>query len=68
MGAVGYRWDSNWRLEFELAFRQNDWERAAGGTQTGSQSQFTQMVNVAYDIELTDRLSLSLGAGVGGFF
>lgn len=66
MGSVGYRWDSNWRLEFELAFRQNDWERTAGGTNTGELSQFSQMLNVAYDIELTDRLALSLGAGVGG--
>jgi OmpA-OmpF porin, OOP family len=66
MGAVGYRWDSNWRLEFELAFRQNDWEQTVGGTNTGDISQFSQMVNLAYDFELTDRLNLSLGAGIGG--
>jgi OmpA-OmpF porin, OOP family len=66
MGSVGYRWDSNWRLEFELAFRSNDWERTLGGTNNGDHSQFSQMLNVAYDIELTDRMNLTLGAGIGG--
>jgi opacity protein-like surface antigen len=66
MGAVGYRWDSNWRLEFELAFRENDFETLAPAAGTGQVTQFSQMLNAVYDIDLTDRLSLGLGAGVGG--
>jgi OmpA-OmpF porin, OOP family len=66
MGAVGYRWDSNWRLEFELAFRSNDFATLAPALGTGQVTQFSQMVNAIYDLELTDRLSLGLGAGLGG--
>jgi outer membrane protein OmpA-like peptidoglycan-associated protein len=67
MGAVGYRWDSNWRLEFELAFRKNDWDVALP-LNSGDMSQFSQMINLAYDIRLNDNLALSLGAGIGGSF
>lgn len=66
MGSVGYRWDSNWRLEFELAFRQNDWEEKLPNTNTGELTQFTQMVNMIYDFPLSDRATLSFGAGLGG--
>lgn len=66
MGSVGYRWDSNWRFEFELAFRQTDWEQKPAGTTTGELTQFTQMVNMIYDFPLTDRTTLSVGAGLGG--
>jgi OmpA-OmpF porin, OOP family len=66
MGSVGYRWDSNWRVEFELAFRQNDWERKIGGPNTGELTQFSQMINLAYDFPLSDRMTLSVGAGLGG--
>lgn len=66
MGSIGYRWDTNWRLEFELAFRQNDWESTPGPVNTGEISQFSQMLNVAYDIPLSEHLTLSLGAGIGG--
>lgn len=68
---VGYRWESNWRLELELGYRANDVDCVsfAGGPCGGINadvSQFTQMVNVIYDIPLDDRLTLSLGAGLGG--
>jgi outer membrane protein OmpA-like peptidoglycan-associated protein len=66
MGSVGYRWDSNWRLEFELAFRQNDWETKAPGVGSGEQTQFTQMVNMIFDFPINDRTTLSFGAGLGG--
>jgi outer membrane protein OmpA-like peptidoglycan-associated protein len=66
MGSVGYRWDSNWRLEFELAFRQNDWDTKTGAPNSGELTQFTQMVNMIFDFPLSDRTTLSFGAGLGG--
>lgn len=65
MGTVGYRWDSNWRLEFELAFRRNDYD-TTGFVSNGDVSQFSQMLNAFYDIPLSDRTTLSLGVGIGG--
>src|ERR1700687_1506284 len=75
MTEVGYRWENNWRLEFELGYRDNDVSclsfppnpNCLGGF-NADVSQFTQMVNVLYDIPLTDDLTLSLGAGFGGDF
>lgn len=67
MGQIGYSWDSGWRLEFELGYRSNDGTLAVGVVQRAIEvTQFTQMVNVIYDIALTEELSLSLGAGLGG--
>ena len=67
---VGYRWESNWRLELEAGYRQNDVDclsinGGACGNFDAEVSQFTQMFNLVYDIPLDDRLTLSLGAGLG---
>jgi OOP family OmpA-OmpF porin len=75
MTEVGYRWENNWRLEFELGYRDNDVScvsfspnpNCLGGF-NADVSQFTQMINVLYDVPLTDYLTLSLGAGFGGDF
>ena len=72
-GEVGYRWESNWRLELEVGYRSNDVDcvSVAGGPCNGFDadvSQFTQMFNLVYDVPLSDRLTLSLGAGLGSDF
>jgi outer membrane protein OmpA-like peptidoglycan-associated protein len=70
-GQIGYKWASNWRIEFELGYRENDGtlDTLAGvpiaGTKADS-TQFTQMVNVLYDFPITDKITFSAGAGVGG--
>ena len=62
-GLVGYKFDSGIRTEFEVSFRENNYNfvtaldidhRALSG-----------MVNVLYDISLGDGMALSLGAGAG---
>ena len=70
MAEVGCRWETNWRLEFEVGYRDNDVQciSVAGHSCSAFDadvSQFTQMVNVLYDIPLTDNLTLSVGAGFG---
>ena len=60
LGTVGYAFANNWRLEAELGYRDN--ETSAG---TDSDSEWSLMVNALYDINLTPKLDLSLGAGVG---
>jgi outer membrane protein OmpA-like peptidoglycan-associated protein len=69
--AVGHQWD-NLRLELELGWRDNDVDTfeliPPGGAVpiTGNTTQFSQMLNVLYDIDLTDDFELALGGGLGG--
>jgi OmpA-OmpF porin, OOP family len=76
-GAVGYAWASHWNVELELAYRENDIEcltgaavtcadYKAGFPDTGNIWQFSQFLNVRYDVPLGERAYLGLGAGVGG--
>ena len=71
-GQIGYKWASNWRVEFELGYRENDGNLATfpGGVaipaSTFDVTEFTQMVNVLYDFPITDKFTFSLGAGIGG--
>jgi opacity protein-like surface antigen len=67
-GTLGYAWPSV-RLELELAYRDSDHDTfASAGTFTGSGhfNEFSQMVNVLWDIPLGPTAALSLGAGLGG--
>lgn len=71
LGEIGYRWDSNWRLELELGYRNNDVDcvRVGAGpcsTTWGEISQFSQMLNVIHDIDLDEKTALSVGIGLGG--
>ena len=70
---VGYRWESNWRLELEGGWRQNDVDCISFGGPCipgnwGDVSQFTQMVNIIHDIDISPRTALSIGVGFGGNF
>ncbi len=63
LGTVGYGFrNNNFRVELEGGYRDNDLDPSA----TGSLSEWSAMLNVLYDISLTDRLGLSIGAGAGG--
>lgn len=60
LGAGGYAFANNWRLEAELGYRVNE--------RTGinrNMSEWSLMLNALYDINLTPKLDLSLGAGAG---
>ena len=73
LATVGHAWGSGWRLEFEGGYRANDLDQYTFlGTPVtfvgGDLWEVTLMANVLYDIHVTDRLSISLGAGAGGDF
>lgn len=74
LATVGYAWSSHWRIEFEAGYRDNDLESYLNGAgvpiagSAGSLWEATAMANVLYDLTLTDKISLSLGAGAGGDF
>lgn len=75
LGEIGYRWDNNWRLELELGSRHNDVEcfSVNGGACSPTPalsdvSQFSQMVNLIHDIDITERTAISIGIGLGGNF
>ncbi len=71
---VGYAFDNNWRIEGEIGYRQNDFtvDTFFGGKAariipdaSGDLTEYTAMVNVIYDVPLTDKLNLNLGLGAG---
>jgi outer membrane protein OmpA-like peptidoglycan-associated protein len=63
LGTVGYGFRSNnFRVELEGGYRDNDLDPSTQGSLT----EWSAMLNVLYDISLTERLGLSLGAGAGG--
>jgi outer membrane protein OmpA-like peptidoglycan-associated protein len=72
LGTVGYKWHS-WRAEVELGYRSNDFDAfqltgVAPSTTGGEFDEFSAMFNVLYDIPLTERVGLFVGAGAGGDF
>ena len=67
-GTFGHAWP-HVRLEFELAYRSNNHDTFATAgvfTGTGEFDEFTQMVNLLWDIDLGPNAALSLGGGIGG--
>jgi outer membrane protein OmpA-like peptidoglycan-associated protein len=70
-GAVGHRWNQ-WRLEFELAYRDNSSEDLfaipgpLADTMFADVGQFSQMVNLLWDLPIGDNMALTIGGGMGG--
>ena len=70
-GTVGYDFGRNWRVEFEVAYRDNDVDTyctSSGDCFTADTQvwELSQMVNVLYDVPLGGNWEASIGAGVGG--
>jgi outer membrane protein OmpA-like peptidoglycan-associated protein len=72
LGTVGYALsDSNWRIEGELGYRQNDVESITvapgfGPYTQGELTEWSVFVNAVYDFKFSsDRFGISVGAGVG---
>ena len=61
---LGYRFPIPVRVEGEFGFNKSYANPDTGGFR-GSLEQWTAMLNIAYDIPLTDRLSLTVGGGGG---
>lgn len=68
-GKVGWAWPM-FHLEGELGYRSNDLDKfnvqGTDYTGGGSVHEFSQMINLLYTPSLTDKIDLSLGAGIGG--
>ncbi len=69
LGTVGYGFEKNWRVELELGYRQNDADFAlpvgAAFPTNGELTEYTAMINVIYDVPLSERFDLNVGLGVG---
>ncbi|MEQ1864126.1 MAG: outer membrane beta-barrel protein [Micropepsaceae bacterium] len=72
LGTVGYAFDSNWRIEGEFGFRQNDGDIFFNGknpfSTSGELTEYSVMVNVLYDVPLAEKLNFSIGVGLGADF
>ena len=81
LATIGYGFEKNWRVELELGYRDNDAqltrdfgycddERSlafyCGSTSwNGDMTEYSAMINVIYDVPLTERLDLNIGLGAG---
>ncbi len=70
MGTLGYAFKNGFRAELEAGYRNNDIDTllTSGGSPTiavGELSEFSLMVNLLYDLKLGDRMTASIGAGIG---
>jgi len=72
LATVGYAFDTNWRLELEGGYRNNDIDLLSTffgfTTNSGDLTQISLMANVLFDVPLTDRLDLTFGAGAGAVY
>lgn len=74
LASVGYGFGGGWRAELEAGYRDNDIDTyTSNGVPAtffvdGSLREMSLMLNVLYDIPVTERMSISLGAGAGGDF
>jgi len=68
LGTIGYDLtNSNWRFEAELGYRKNEGDMATRQTGRGvvSLTEWTGFINAIYDVKVTDKWGIALGAGVG---
>lgn len=66
LGTVGHAFDGNWRLEFEVGYRNNDLDRINGIQITdGELNEWSGMFNALYNQPVGKRWTIDFGAGVG---
>jgi OmpA-OmpF porin, OOP family len=67
IATAGYAFPGNWRVEAEAGYRHNDVDTINGiANGAGGELNTTSLMgNVLYDIPLTERMTVSLGAGAG---
>lgn len=61
LASVGYGFGGGWRAEFEAGYRHNETTLVTAA----EFEEWSAMLNVLYDIPLTERVALTLGAGAG---
>ncbi len=62
LGTIGYGFRNHFRVELEGGYRDNE----TSSVVVANLTEWSAMLNVLYDISLTDKLALSIGAGAGG--
>lgn len=73
LASVGYGFGNGFRAELEGGYRDNELDAytsnlAPRPAAVGDLTEFSIMLNALYDIPVTERLSVSLGAGAGADF
>lgn len=73
LGTFGYSWDNHLRLEGEIGYRDPGIRGVVVSGQTApidnaDLSEFTLFGNVLYDLPLTEKVSMTLGGGLGASF
>ena len=65
--SIGYAFDGGWRLENEFAFTQHSISLNGSGSfaASGGNQITSDMINLVYDIPLSDTVKFSIGGGLG---
>ncbi|MDG1287786.1 MAG: outer membrane beta-barrel protein [Rickettsiales bacterium] len=66
-GTLGYKYDNGFRNEIELGYRANKVDQIANVDAEGDTEVYSAMVNLLFDLELTDsNIDTYIGVGAGG--
>ena len=66
-GVIGYKYDNGFRNEIELGYRTNDVDEIANAVGEGETEVYSAMVNLLFDLDITDtNIDTYIGGGIGG--
>jgi len=66
-GTLGYKYSNGFRNELELGYRGNDVDKIANATANGKTHAYSAMVNLLFDLDITDtNFDTYIGGGAGG--
>ena len=66
-GKIGYKYSNGFRNEIELGYRSNDVDEIADVTAEGETEVYSAMLNLLFDLDITDtNMDTYIGGGIGG--
>ena len=66
-GKIGYKYSNGFRNEIELGYRTNDVDEIAGVTAEGESEVYSAMINLLFDLDITEtNIDTYIGGGIGG--
>lgn len=66
-GTLGYKYQNGFRNELEIGYRTNDADQIAGVDASGKTEVYSAMINLLFDLDITDsNIDTYIGGGAGG--
>lgn len=67
-GVLGYKYNNGLRSELELGYRKNDVDEINDVTADGETEVYSAMVNLLFDLDISESVDTYIGGGAGGAF